>query len=108
ITHEEASIMVAPITDSEIKNALFDISKEKSPGPDGYTSAFFKAARSVVGDDVILAVWELFSNRRLLKELNATLLALVPKVELPTSVTGFRPITCYNVIYKTITEILVQ
>ncbi|KAL0407300.1 UNVERIFIED_CONTAM: hypothetical protein Slati_4043900 [Sesamum latifolium] len=44
ITHEEASAMVALITDSEINNTLFDISEEKFPDPDGYTSAFFKAA----------------------------------------------------------------
>ncbi|XP_071712784.1 uncharacterized protein [Rutidosis leptorrhynchoides] len=33
--------MIRQITDTEIKDAMFDIDDSKSPGPDGYTAAFF-------------------------------------------------------------------
>ncbi|GJS84397.1 hypothetical protein Tco_0750938, partial [Tanacetum coccineum] len=36
--------MVRPITNEEIKAAMFDIGDERAPGPDGFTSAFFKKA----------------------------------------------------------------
>nr|GEW78269.1 retrovirus-related Pol polyprotein from transposon TNT 1-94 [Tanacetum cinerariifolium] len=39
-------------------------------------------------------------------ELNATLIALVPKVDVPNKVYEFRPIACCNVIYKSISKIL--
>nr|GEW14980.1 RNA-directed DNA polymerase, eukaryota, reverse transcriptase zinc-binding domain protein [Tanacetum cinerariifolium] len=39
-------------------------------------------------------------------ELNATLIALVPKVDVPNKVSESRPIACCNVIYKSISEIL--
>lgn len=39
--HTKASL-IAPIIDVEIKNALFAILDNKSPGPYGYTSLFFK------------------------------------------------------------------
>ncbi|GKB97474.1 hypothetical protein Tco_0983611 [Tanacetum coccineum] len=52
---------------------------DKSPGPDGYTTAFFKEAWDVVANDVTRAVQEFFTNGKLLKELNHTIIALIPK-----------------------------
>ncbi|KAL0364428.1 UNVERIFIED_CONTAM: hypothetical protein Sangu_0540400 [Sesamum angustifolium] len=44
LTEDEADLLCAPITVTEIKDAIFDIAEDSAPGPDGYTSAFFKAA----------------------------------------------------------------
>ncbi|GJU29253.1 trichome birefringence-like protein 3 [Tanacetum coccineum] len=44
--------------------------------------------------------------RTLLKEINHTFLALIPKVPTPLKVADFRPISCCNVIYKCISKIL--
>ncbi|GKE29845.1 RNA-directed DNA polymerase, eukaryota, reverse transcriptase zinc-binding domain protein [Tanacetum coccineum] len=41
-------------------------------------------------------------NGKLLGKVNATLISLVPKVPNPNRVSEFRPIACYNVIYKCI------
>ncbi|XP_071740910.1 uncharacterized protein [Rutidosis leptorrhynchoides] len=38
----EANAMVLEVSNSEIKDAIFDIDSEKAAGPDGYTSHFFK------------------------------------------------------------------
>ncbi|KAK4383266.1 putative ribonuclease H protein [Sesamum angolense] len=45
---------------------------------------------------------------RLLKQVNTTILALIPKVRAPSTVSDFRPISCCNVLYKVITKIIVQ
>ncbi|GJU05521.1 putative reverse transcriptase domain-containing protein [Tanacetum coccineum] len=50
-----------------------------SPGPNGYTAAFFKEAWDIIAHDVIKAVQEFFVNGSLLKELNHTIIALIPK-----------------------------
>jgi hypothetical protein len=42
----------------------------------------------------------------LLKEVNATILILVPKKVNPSTMGDFRPITCCSVVYKCITKIL--
>ncbi|GKE15495.1 hypothetical protein Tco_1423072 [Tanacetum coccineum] len=43
-----------------------------------------KRAWSIVGKDVCLAIKEFFIFRKLLRELNSTLIALIPKVDHPT------------------------
>nr|GEX98194.1 hypothetical protein [Tanacetum cinerariifolium] len=41
---EEAERMVRPISESEIKNAMFEIKDSKASSPDCYTSRFYKSA----------------------------------------------------------------
>ena len=53
--------MAREVLDSEIKGAMFSIGNDKAPGPDGFTSVFFKKAWEVVGGDVCKAL-ETFSQ----------------------------------------------
>lgn len=55
---------------------------------------------------MIDAVLNFFPTRKMLKQINATTLYLVPKVEHPESVTQFWPIACCNVLYKIISKML--
>ncbi|KAL0293373.1 UNVERIFIED_CONTAM: Transposon TX1 uncharacterized protein [Sesamum angustifolium] len=52
-SHEdEARAIIRPVTNEEVKIAFFDIEEDKAPGPDGFSSGFFKAAWPVVGEEV--------------------------------------------------------
>ncbi|XP_022030858.1 uncharacterized protein LOC110931789 [Helianthus annuus] len=42
LSDEKAMFMARDITDEEIKGAMFAIAGNKAPGPDGFTSVFFK------------------------------------------------------------------
>lgn len=103
---EEALDMVRPITRDEIKRAVFSIDEDRAPGPDGYSSKFFKASWEVIGEEVTAAISEFFMSGKLLQELNHTLISLIPKKEAPSNVSEFRPIACCNVVYKAITKII--
>jgi hypothetical protein len=58
----QASLLAA-VTNDDIKRALFSIGDDKSPGPDGYSSLFFKKSWDVVGQDLCAAVRDFFSIR---------------------------------------------
>ncbi|GJZ75432.1 RNA-directed DNA polymerase, eukaryota, reverse transcriptase zinc-binding domain protein [Tanacetum coccineum] len=96
LTSNEAKDMVKGVTDLEIKNAMFGIGDSKAPGPDGYTTCFFKKAWPIIGNDVCYAIKEFFKTGKILKEINSTLIALIPKTPNPKLVTEFRPIACCN------------
>ena len=64
----QAQILTQQVTEEEIKKALFSIREDKSPGPDGYSSFFFKKAWDIVGRDFVAAVLEFFSSGQILRQ----------------------------------------
>ena len=85
---------------------MFSIGNEKAPGPDEFSSHFFKTAWSVVEHDVISAIMQFFHSNSMLPAFNSTSIALVPKTQSPCTIKDFRPISCCSVVYKCITKIL--
>ncbi|KAL0408455.1 UNVERIFIED_CONTAM: hypothetical protein Sradi_1779900 [Sesamum radiatum] len=79
INEDEATQLTHRITPDEVKQAVFDIAEDKAAGPDGYSSGFFKAAWPVIGKEVTQAILDFFATGRLLRQVNATLLSLIPK-----------------------------
>ncbi|GKA61099.1 hypothetical protein Tco_0760506 [Tanacetum coccineum] len=98
--------MVRVVSNQEVKEAVFSMGDDKSPGPDGYTTVFFKEVWGIVGNDVTNAVCEFFTNGKLLKELNHTIIALILKVKSPSRVNDYRPISCCNVLFKCVSKII--
>nr|GEZ13909.1 RNA-directed DNA polymerase, eukaryota, reverse transcriptase zinc-binding domain protein [Tanacetum cinerariifolium] len=80
ISEQEAISMIEEVTNEEVKAAMFNIDDNKAHGPDGFTAKFYKKDWHVVGNDVCEAVKEFFTKGKLLGELNATIIILVPKV----------------------------
>nr|GEY35730.1 hypothetical protein [Tanacetum cinerariifolium] len=106
ISVDSFSNMVRPVTNEEIKAVMFSIGDERAPGLDGFSSAFFKKGRDIVGLDIFHAIRDFFINGRLLKDIDHTFIALIPKVSTPHKINDYRPISCCNVIYKCISKIL--
>ncbi|GJZ51477.1 RNA-directed DNA polymerase, eukaryota, reverse transcriptase zinc-binding domain protein [Tanacetum coccineum] len=106
LTDEEANWMIREDTDKEIKDAMFNIGDNKAPGPDGFTSTFFKKDWGIVGNDICKAIREFFTNGKLLGKVNATVISLVSKIPTPNKVIDYRMIACCNVMYKCISEVL--
>ncbi|XP_050238207.1 uncharacterized protein LOC126687693 [Mercurialis annua] len=98
--------MVDPVTNEEIKSAMFRIGSDKAPGADGYMSLFFKKCWSVIGGDICEAIRDFFMSGKLLKQINATIITLNPKVENALLLSDFRPISCCNVISNALPRLL--
>ncbi|XP_020261656.1 uncharacterized protein LOC109837719 [Asparagus officinalis] len=95
-----------PVSIEEIKEAIFSMSDNKAPGPDGYSASFFKTAWPVIGEDILKSVRDFFRNGKLLGSINSTAITLVPKVQCPKTPADFRPIACCNCLYKFISKVL--
>lgn len=94
------------VTKEEIREVIFRMPTSKSPGPDGFTSEFFKEAWSIIGEDVTIAIQSFFVKGFLPKGLNSTILSLIPKKEEAKMMKDYRPISCCNVLYKIISKII--
>jgi len=98
LTTSQSNHMLRGVPKEEIKSVLFSLKDNKAPGPDGYKALFFKKPWDIVGNDVVSAIKSFFASGCLLKEVNATTIALIPKVPNPT-LKDFRPISCCNKHY---------
>lgn len=101
-------MLMAPVSREEIKKEVFSLPANKAPGPDGYTGEFFRKAWPVIGNDFTDAVQEFFASGQILKQWNVTAIMLVPKSTEVDRVSGFRPISCCNAIYKVVSKILAR
>lgn len=61
---------------------------------------------SIIGDQVIHVVLEIFKTSKLLQKLNATSITLIPKVVNIDNPRQFRRFAYYNVVYKYVSKIL--
>ena len=107
ITEEENATLRGIPTPDEIKATLFQMQDLKAPGPDGFPVLFYKEYWHIVGESVTQAVTSFFEVGRLPKEVNSSLIVLIPKIPNPSSVNSFRPISLCNVVYKIISKLLV-
>jgi hypothetical protein len=98
--------MVKEVSAEEINKTIFSMKSSKAPGPNGFSAGLFQKAWPIIGEDVIVAIKSFFVSGNLLKEVNATIITLVPKKQNPSSMGDFQPKSCCNVVYKCIMKIL--
>lgn len=60
----------------------------------------------MVGEDVTEAIKEFFQNKKILKQINATTIVLLPKKENPNYIKDYCPLACCSVPYKIISKII--
>ena len=106
-TQHDLSDMEVPFSHDEVKNTIYSMPSNKAPGPDGFTSAFFKACWEIIKDDVMAAMNSLFTlNAQGFEWLNSASIILLPKKMDATRVTDFRPISLVHGIAKIFPKVL--
>ncbi|PNX94787.1 hypothetical protein L195_g017967 [Trifolium pratense] len=92
----------------EVKNAIFDMSPWKAPGPDGFPAGFYQNGWSEIRNSAFEFVKSVWHNPVNVASVNFTDICLIPKVDKPEFVSQFRPISLCNVSYKIITKVIVN
>uniref|UniRef100_A0A803P9A8 Reverse transcriptase domain-containing protein n=1 Tax=Cannabis sativa TaxID=3483 RepID=A0A803P9A8_CANSA len=106
VSNSQEEYLLKEFSKEEVKKALFDIPGIKAPGPDGFTSCFFQDNWEMLGHDISEAVLSFLQPGKMLREINTTVLTLIPKCKCPNTVSEFRPIACCNVLYKVATKLI--
>lgn len=79
---------------------------DKFPGPDDFTSEFFKTGWAIIGKDFLAPIKSFFVKEFLPKGINSTIIALIPKKDVAKGMKDYRPISYCNVLYKAISKII--
>jgi hypothetical protein len=53
VSDEENEILIADFTENEVKEAVFKMEHNKSPGPDGFLAEFYQVFCGVIKDDLL-------------------------------------------------------
>ena len=96
------------VIDEEISIALWSMKAFKAPGPNGLHAGFFQRFWLIIGDSVKEEIKQIFGNRKILEYLNRTNIVLISKVQGLESINNYRPISLCNIVYKIITNDIVN
>ena len=106
VTREQNEKLTTIPTAKEIREATFAIHRDKAPGPDGLSACFFQANWETVGPAVVEEIQSFFTTSNLARQINNTVVRLIPKTATAKIVEDYRPIALCNVYYKIISKLL--
>ncbi|XP_060210660.1 uncharacterized protein LOC132637615 [Lycium barbarum] len=106
VTQEKNQILTSMPTLEVVKNAVFDLSRDSSGGPDGMVGAFYPVCWEIVGANVYNVVKVFFEGQTLPKSITHTNLVLIPKKNNVETFADMRPISLSNFINKVISRVV--
>jgi hypothetical protein len=108
VTEEEVLLLENLCTKEEVREVLRGFTKDKSPGPDGWTVEFILHFFDLIIGDLLEAAEESYLSGMVNRSLNSTFIALISKVNGSDSFSEFWLITLCNLYYKIITKIIAK
>jgi hypothetical protein len=79
LTNDHLRPLVDPITLTEVKQAVFTLTKDKASGPDGFPIEFFQTYWDIVRDDIFQVVTAFYHNSLDLWRVKQAYITLIPK-----------------------------
>jgi hypothetical protein len=95
-----------PFTKEQIDAVVANMPLDKAPGPDGFNGKFIKKCWGIIKEDIYKLCLDFFDGAVDLQAINNSFITLVLKVNNPTTVNDFRPISLINCVVKIITKLL--
>jgi mannosylglycoprotein endo-beta-mannosidase len=105
VSDKENEILIADFAENEVREAVFQMEHNKSPGPDGFPAEFYQVFRGVIKDDLLAMFHDFRKDILDLFSLNFGIITLIPKIENATKIQQYRPICVLNVSFKIFTKV---
>ncbi|WOG84202.1 hypothetical protein DCAR_0103384 [Daucus carota subsp. sativus] len=100
------SSLIKPILVQEVEAVLHNLEDDKAPGPDGLNIRSLKFLWPIIKSKIMCFLEHFQSTATLPTGINASFIALIPKIAEPTLVNHYRPISLINSAVKLLTKIL--
>lgn len=104
--HHNLNWLEEQLTTDEIDEVVKNLPNDKSPGPDGFTNEFIKKCWPIIKNDFYELCWAFQNNNVCLQSINASFITLIPKIQSPSSISNYRPISLLNSSIKLVTKLL--
>jgi hypothetical protein len=105
VSQQENEILTREFTESEVREAVFQMEHNKAPGPDGFPVECYQVLWEVIKDDLLALFSEFHREDLNLFSLNFGVISLIPKVPNATKIQQYRPIYVLNVSFKIFTKV---
>ena len=92
ISKESASRLDSPFTEEEIYKAIFQLDKNKTSSPDGFTIAVFQDFWDLIKEDLVRVFVE-FHSSGIINQSTNVFIVLLPKKSMTKKISDFRPIS---------------
>jgi hypothetical protein len=102
----DASSLELPFEEKDVLEVVKGMNRDKAPGLDGFTIAFFQDCWDVIKTDLMGVFQDFYTHIKFVKSIKATFLALIPKKFRAVDLKDFRPISLVSVVYKIIAKVL--
>ena len=79
ITTEQNVTLLYLVSRDKVESVIKSMPSNKAPGPDGFTSNFFKACWPILGMDIVEVLEEPRRLKQVWLRINATFITLIPK-----------------------------
>nr|POE64448.1 line-1 reverse transcriptase like [Quercus suber] len=96
------------VSDEDVRNGLWGLKPFKALGPDGLHIGFYQHFWHDVWKSVCEEAKAIFKDGLVLEHANDTLVTLILKCQSPESLNNYRLISFCNLVYKTVSKILVE
>lgn len=100
VSEVKNDMLVFPFTIQEVKDAIFQMEHNKSPGPGGFPAEFYQVFWEIIKYDLMMLFEEFHEEHLPLHSLNFGVITLLPKIKEAKQIQQYMPICLLNVSFK--------
>ncbi|KAK2651457.1 hypothetical protein Ddye_011313 [Dipteronia dyeriana] len=108
LSANEKASLEEPFSKEEMRVALASYDGNKTPGPNGFSLEFIKINWEQIRGDFMVFLDKFHRYPSIVKELNKSFIALIPKCAIPSSMKDYKAISLVSSLYKILFKVLVN